>query len=54
MTSYDQIGVIVVHSSNPDFAKTIRKVRGVDSAGATRTAPLPAAVDRPTRAPRSC
>jgi subtilisin family serine protease len=43
VTSYDQIGVIVVHSSNPDFAKTIRTVRGVQSAGATRTAPLPSA-----------
>ncbi|GAB2737841.1 S8 family peptidase [Streptomyces bullii] len=42
VTSYDQIGVIVVHSSNPDFARTIREVRGVQSAGATRTAPLPA------------
>ncbi|CAM5521950.1 hypothetical protein SALBM311S_08746 [Streptomyces alboniger] len=42
VTSYDQIGVIVVHSSNPDFAKTVRKVRGVDSAGNTRNAPLPA------------
>ncbi|RMB81922.1 S8 family serine peptidase [Streptomyces shenzhenensis] len=42
VTSYDQIGVIVVHSSNPDFAKTIRTVRGVESAGATRNAPLPA------------
>ncbi|MEU3986456.1 S8 family serine peptidase [Streptomyces sp. NPDC026672] len=40
--AYDQIGVIVVHSSNPDFAKTVRKVRGVDSAGNTRNAPLPA------------
>ncbi|MEU1406145.1 S8 family serine peptidase [Streptomyces sp. NPDC005728] len=40
--AYDRIGVIVVHSSNPDFAKEIRKVRGVDSAGATRNAPLPA------------
>jgi subtilisin family serine protease len=40
--SYDQIGVVVVHSSDPDFAKTIRTVRGVTSAGATRTAPLPA------------
>ncbi|MFJ5266444.1 S8 family peptidase [Streptomyces sp. NPDC088387] len=40
--SYDQIGVIVVHSANADFAKTIRKVRGVQSAGSTRTAPLPA------------
>ncbi|MBD0709928.1 MULTISPECIES: S8 family peptidase [unclassified Streptomyces] len=38
--SYDQIGVVVVHSQNPEFAKTIRKARGVVSAGATRTAPL--------------
>ncbi|MET7620595.1 S8 family serine peptidase [Streptomyces sp. NPDC005408] len=38
--AYDQIGVIVVHSQNPDFAKTIRQVRGVASAGATRTAPI--------------
>ncbi|OIJ86480.1 S8 family peptidase [Streptomyces colonosanans] len=38
--AYDQIGVIVVHSSNPDFARTIREVPGVRSAGATRTAPL--------------
>ncbi|GAA2277323.1 S8 family serine peptidase [Streptomyces atrovirens] len=43
VTSYDKIGVIVVHSSDADFAKTIRKVRGVQSAGATRTAPLPSA-----------
>ncbi|CAM5685758.1 S8 family serine peptidase [Streptomyces griseomycini] len=43
VTSYDKIGVIVVHSSDPDFAKTVRKVRGVQSAGATRTAPLPSA-----------
>lgn len=42
VTSYDKIGVIVVHSSDADFARTIRKVRGVQSAGATRTAPLPA------------
>lgn len=43
--AYDQIGVIVVHSQNPDFAKTIRTVRGVQSAGVTRTAPLTAAGD---------
>ncbi|MFE9775875.1 S8 family serine peptidase [Streptomyces sp. NPDC005931] len=43
VASYDKIGVIVVHSSNPDFAKTVRTVRGVQSAGATRTAPLPSA-----------
>ncbi|MEV7346715.1 S8 family serine peptidase [Streptomyces sp. NPDC093544] len=42
LTSYNQIGVIVVHSSNADFAKTIRGVRGVQSAGNTRNAPLPA------------
>ncbi|MGV9341928.1 S8 family peptidase [Streptomyces sp. NPDC003688] len=42
VTSYDRIGVIVVHSANPDFAKAIRRVHGVDSAGATRNAPLPA------------
>jgi subtilisin family serine protease len=42
VTSYDRIGVIVVHSANPGFATAIRAVRGVDSAGATRTAPLPA------------
>ncbi|MFI9599166.1 S8 family peptidase [Streptomyces sp. NPDC004069] len=38
--AYDQIGVIVVHSANADFAKEIRKDKGVESAGATRTAPL--------------
>ena len=42
VASYDQIGVLVVHSSNADFAKTVRTVRGVESAGATRNAPLPA------------
>ncbi|NUK03129.1 S8 family serine peptidase [Streptomyces lunaelactis] len=43
--AYDQIGVIVVHSQNPDFATTIRTVRGVASAGATRTAPIAPAAD---------
>ena len=42
VTSYDEIGVIVVHSSNADFAPTIREVPGVESAGNTRNAPLPA------------
>ncbi|MCZ0210996.1 S8 family peptidase [Streptomyces achromogenes] len=42
VTSYDRIGVIVVHSANPGFAQAIRAVRGVASAGATRNAPLPA------------
>ncbi|MEU0301253.1 S8 family serine peptidase [Streptomyces sp. NPDC006175] len=40
VTSYDKIGVIVVHSQNPDFGATIRKARGVQSAGATRTSPI--------------
>ncbi|OAH16516.1 S8 family serine peptidase [Streptomyces jeddahensis] len=41
--AYEKIGVIVVHSANPDFGKQIRTVRGVQSAGATRTSPLTAA-----------
>ncbi|GAA3307117.1 S8 family serine peptidase [Streptomyces cinereospinus] len=40
VTTYDKIGVIVVHSANPDFGALIREARGVQSAGATRTAPL--------------
>ncbi|GAA3307114.1 S8 family serine peptidase [Streptomyces cinereospinus] len=40
--AYDQIGVIVVHSADPGFATAVRTVRGVQSVGATRTAPLPA------------
>ncbi|MEW1688210.1 S8 family peptidase [Streptomyces sp. NPDC091265] len=38
--AYDRIGVLVVHSQNPDFAQSIRRVRGVASAGATRTNPI--------------
>ncbi|KUN04115.1 peptidase S8 [Streptomyces yokosukanensis] len=40
--AYDQIGVIVAHSADLDFAREMRAVPGVDSAGATRNAPLPA------------
>ncbi|MCI3243822.1 MULTISPECIES: S8 family peptidase [Streptomyces] len=43
VASYDRIGVIVAHSANPDFAAKIRKVRGVQSAGASRTSPVTAA-----------
>ncbi|MFI2199203.1 S8 family peptidase [Streptomyces sp. NPDC020192] len=43
VAGYDAIGVFVVHSANPDFGALMRAVRGVDSAGATRTAPLSAA-----------
>ncbi|MEU6081754.1 S8 family serine peptidase [Streptomyces sp. NPDC047108] len=40
---HDRIGVIVAHSANPEFAAALRAVKGVQSAGATRTAPLKAA-----------
>ncbi|MEV6649506.1 S8 family serine peptidase [Streptomyces sp. NPDC051219] len=43
VVAHDKIGVIVVHSTNPTFAQQIRTVRGVQTAGATRTAPLKAA-----------
>lgn len=42
IVAHEKIGVIVVHSANPLFAATIRKAPGVQSAGATRTAPLKA------------
>ncbi|MGW2054795.1 S8 family peptidase [Streptomyces sp. NPDC001840] len=53
VTSYDQIGVIVVTSQNPGFAQAIRKVKGVESAGATRTAPLPAQSTTDVGTPRA-
>ncbi|GGY36405.1 S8 family serine peptidase [Streptomyces djakartensis] len=53
VTSYDQIGVIVVHSSDPGFAEAIRKVRGVQSAGTTRTAPLPSAATTDLGTPKA-
>lgn len=40
VTSYDRIGVIVVHSQNPDFGRAIRTSWAVQSAGATRTNPI--------------
>ncbi|PJE98361.1 peptidase S8 [Streptomyces carminius] len=40
VVTHRKIGVIVAHSANPDFAEEMREVRGVRSAGATRTAPL--------------
>ncbi|GHE10154.1 S8 family peptidase [Streptomyces alanosinicus] len=43
VAGYDRIGVVVAHSASPDFAARMRAVPGVDSAGATRTAPLSAA-----------
>ncbi|MET8130106.1 S8 family serine peptidase [Streptomyces sp. NPDC005065] len=40
VVTHEKIGVIVVHSTNPGFAEQIRAVKGVQSAGATRTAAL--------------
>ncbi|MEU9382209.1 S8 family serine peptidase [Streptomyces sp. NPDC048279] len=40
VASYDRIGVIVAHAATPGFGAAMRAVRGVRSAGATRTAPL--------------
>ena len=40
VVSYDRIGVIVAHSTDLDFARKIRTVRGVQSAGASRTSPV--------------
>ncbi|WP_431032688.1 S8 family peptidase [Streptomyces sp. P6-2-1] len=49
--AYDKIGVIVAHSDRTGFAPAIRKVLGVQSAGATRTAPLPAQSTTDTGSP---
>ncbi|MEV5507348.1 S8 family peptidase [Streptomyces orinoci] len=43
VAAYDRIGVLVVHSRNPAFAQSLRAVPGVQSAGATRTAPITSA-----------
>ncbi|HEX5565963.1 MAG TPA: S8 family serine peptidase [Streptomyces sp.] len=40
VVTHRKIGVIVAHSTNPDFAREVRQAHGVQSAGATRTAPL--------------
>ncbi|MCX5192733.1 S8 family serine peptidase [Streptomyces sp. NBC_00249] len=41
-SSFDQIGVIVAHSSSGTFATTMRGVSGVQGVGATRTSDVPA------------
>jgi subtilisin family serine protease len=43
VTAYARIGVVVAHSADPGFGAAMRAVEGVDSAGATRTAPLSSA-----------
>ncbi|WP_445400115.1 S8 family serine peptidase [Streptomyces sp. LE64] len=53
VATYRKIGVIVAHSADPEFAKVLRTVRGVESAGATRTAPLPAQATEVVGAPRA-
>ncbi|MCZ9344969.1 peptidase S8, partial [Streptomyces sp. TRM76130] len=50
--SYDRIGVVVVHASDPDFAESVRRAPGVQSAGATRTAPLPSAATTDVGTPK--
>jgi subtilisin family serine protease len=54
VAAYGQIGVIVAHSADPGFAGRLRGTPGIQSAGATRTAPLqPTATDdvgRPVKA----
>ncbi|MFP8962618.1 S8 family peptidase [Streptomyces nanhaiensis] len=52
VVTHREIGVIVVHSANPGFAERMREVRGVHSAGATRTAPLRAAGTTEVGAPQ--
>ncbi|MFD0268449.1 S8 family serine peptidase [Streptomyces sp. NPDC127106] len=43
VTAYEQIGVVVAHSQNPEFATTLRAQKSLFvSVGATRTAPLQA------------
>ncbi|MET7639043.1 S8 family serine peptidase [Streptomyces sp. NPDC005438] len=51
VAKYPKIGVVVAHSANKDFGAKIRKVEGVDSAGATRTAPLTSAATTDTGKP---
>ncbi|KUF13746.1 S8 family peptidase [Streptomyces silvensis] len=51
VVTYAKIGVIVAHSANPDFGKQLRDVRGVQSAGATRTSPLTPATTTQEGAP---
>ncbi|MFI8828971.1 S8 family serine peptidase [Streptomyces sp. NPDC053431] len=51
VVAYEKIGVLVVHSANTNFPQQMRTIKGVQSAGATRTAPLQAAVTTEIGAP---
>ncbi|MCI0384625.1 S8 family serine peptidase [Streptomyces sp. CNQ085] len=52
VVTHREIGVIVAHSADSGFAERMREVRGVHSAGATRTAPLKAAGTTEVGAPQ--
>ncbi|WKE72407.1 S8 family serine peptidase [Streptomyces sp. WP-1] len=52
VAGYDRIGVLVAHSADPDFARLLRAVPGVVSAGATRHTPLAAASTADLGAPQ--
>ncbi|MER6328411.1 S8 family serine peptidase [Streptomyces sp. NPDC001034] len=52
VAGYDRIGVLVAHSANPDFARLMRAVPGVASAGATRHTPLASASTTDRGAPQ--
>ncbi|WP_406055270.1 S8 family peptidase [Kribbella sp. NBC_00889] len=49
--TYDAIGVIVAHSTSPEFIGKMRSVSGVQKAGATRTSDLPGDVGNPAIPP---
>ncbi|MFW6689515.1 S8 family peptidase [Streptomyces sp. MAR4 CNX-425] len=51
VATYPQIGVTVAHSAHPDFGDRLCAVRGVRSAGATRTAPLESTAAAPQDGP---
>ncbi|MBW1603669.1 S8 family serine peptidase [Streptomyces sp. JJ66] len=40
VTAWEEIGVVIAHSANPRFGAELRAKKNIDSAGATRTAPL--------------
>ncbi|SDC88625.1 S8 family peptidase [Actinokineospora iranica] len=49
--SYDAIGVVVAHSSAPDFAAKMRPTPGVQKVGASRTSDVPAEAANPAIPP---
>jgi len=47
LSQYPEIGVTVAQSDSGSFAKDLRKAKGIDSVGATRTAEVGAAIAKP-------